>query len=335
MAIYIIAEAGVNHNGSIDLAKQLIEKAKLAGCDCIKFQTFNADKIVTKSAKKAEYQEKNLENNDTQYEMLKKLELSYEEFEELKAYSQSLQIDFLSTPFDEDAVELLENLNVAVYKIPSGEITNKPLIQTISSKNKKIILSTGMSTINEVKEAIAWIEETGNKDIILLHCTSNYPTPYEEVNMRAMLTLKDTFGYPIGYSDHTQGIEIPIMAAAMGATVIEKHFTLDKNMEGPDHKASLEPKELETMVKMIRNIESAFGTGEKVPTASEMKTKEVARKSLVLATDKKKGEILKEEDIVIKRPGTGMEPKYIEFVIGKEILVDLKKDEVLKNEYIK
>lgn len=320
MGVYIIAEAGVNHNGDINLAKKLVDIAKKAGCDCVKFQTFSADKIVTKKAKKAEYQVENTKNNDSQYEMLKKLELSYEEFKELKDYCDEIKIDFLSTPFDEEAADLLDSIGVGAYKIPSGEITNKPLLQYVAKKNKQMLVSTGMSTLEEVKKVIDWIKETGNNDIVLFHCTSNYPAPFESVNMEAMLTLGKKFDYPIGYSDHTKGIEISLMSVAYGATVVEKHFTYDKNAEGPDHRASLEPEELCRMVEAIRHIEAAKGNGEKQPTQSEMSTREVARKSLVWSREMSVGEIVKRDDLCCKRPGTGIQPEELEKIIGCKIM---------------
>lgn len=326
MGVYIIAEAGVNHNGDINLAKKLVDIAKKAGCDCVKFQTFSADKIVTKKAKKAEYQVENTKNNDSQYEMLKKLELSYEEFKELKDYCDEINIDFLSTPFDEDAADLLEDIGVSAYKIPSGEITNKPLLQYVARKNKKMLVSTGMCTLEEVRKAIGWIEEVGNKDIVLFHCTSNYPAPFESVNMEAMLTIGAEFDYPIGYSDHTKGIEISLMSVAYGATVVEKHFTYDKNADGPDHKASLEPDELSCMVEAIRHIEVAKGNGEKKPTQSEMSTREVARKSLVWSRDMSVGDVVKREDLCCKRPGTGIQPEDLEKIVGCKIMKACNED---------
>lgn len=334
MAVYIIAEAGVNHNGDINLAKRLIDVAKEAGCDCVKFQTFSADKIVTKQARKAKYQVENTKNNDSQYEMLKKLELSYEDFAELKRYCDKLEIDFLSTPFDEEAVDLLEGIGVNAYKIPSGEITNKPLLQYIAQKKKRILLSTGMSTLEEVEKAIGWIEAMDNHEITLFHCTSNYPAPFDSVNMKAMLTLKQRFNYPIGYSDHTKGIEVSLMAVAYGATVIEKHFTYDRNAEGPDHKASLEPEELKCMVEAIRHIEDAVGTGEKKPTESELSTRDVARKSLVWKNKKEAGEIISKEDICCKRPGTGICPEEIDSIVGKTVARECEEDELISWEDI-
>lgn len=329
MAVYIIAEAGVNHNGDIRIAKRLIDIAKEAGCDCVKFQTFSADKIVTRKAKKARYQIENTQNENSQYEMLKKLELSYEEFAELKKYCDNLGIDFLSTPFDEEAVDLLEKIGVDAYKIPSGEITNKPLLQYIAQKKKKILLSTGMSTLEEVKKAVNWIEVMGNKQIVLFHCTSNYPAPFSSVNMKAMLTLRDEFGYPVGYSDHTKGIEIALMSVAYGATVVEKHFTYDRNAEGPDHKASLEPDELKQMVESIRHIEQAMGTGKKMPSDSELSTREVARKSLVWKRNKVIGEVICLEDICCKRPGTGICPEKIDEIVGKIVRRPCREDELV------
>lgn len=323
---YIIAEAGVNHNGDINLAYKLIDAAKECGVDCVKFQTFKTEKLVTKTAKKANYQVENTKNNDSQFTMLKKLELSFEDFKNLKDYCDRIEIEFLSTPFDKDSVDLLEKLGVSKYKLSSGDITNKPLLEYIAQKNKPIILSTGMCTMDEVEEAVTWIEEAGNKQITLLHCTSNYPTPYSDVNMNAMITLDKAFPYPTGYSDHTQGIIIPIMAVSMGATVIEKHFTLDKNMEGPDHKASLDVGELKGMVSAIRNIEAAKGNGDKKPAESELSTRDVARKSVVAAKEIKKGQVIHKEDLCLKRPGNGILPKEIEKIIGKTATTDIDED---------
>lgn len=329
MGVYIIAEAGVNHNGDIKTAKRLVDIAKKAGCNCVKFQTFSADKIVTKSAEKAKYQIENTKNANSQYEMLKKLELSYDDFLELKAYCDTVKIDFLSTPFDVEAVEILDKIGVDAYKISSGEITNKPLLQYIARKNKNILLSTGMCTLEEVKKAVRWIEDVGNNKITLFHCTSNYPAPYSSVNMKAMLTLRDAFGYPVGYSDHTKGIEISLMAVAYGATVVEKHFTYDRNAEGPDHKASLEPDDLERLVTSIRHIEQAIGTGEKKPSESELSTRKVARKSLVWKKNKKADEVVSLEDICCKRPGTGICPEKIDELIGRVVIKDCKEDTLI------
>ena len=331
MSVYIIAEIGVNHNGNIDIAKQLILAAQKAGCNCVKFQTYKTEELVTEYANKAKYQIENTKKaQETQFQMLKKLELKYEDFSVLKQFCQDLGIDFLSTPFDKESVDLLEKLGVTQYKVSSGDLTNKPLLQYIAAKGKKIMLSTGMATLDEIKDAIQWINEMDNEKIILFHCTSNYPAPLDSVNMNAMLTLKKEFPYPVGYSDHTEGIEISMMAAAMGAVVIEKHFTLDKKMEGPDHKASVEPNELAALVQNIRKIEKAFGTSDKMPTPAEFATRDVARKSLVFARDLKKGQYLTQQDLKCKRPGTGIPPKYYDVLIHKTLRCDCYKDELVR-----
>lgn len=332
MGAYIIAEAGVNHNGNLDIALRMVECAKECGCDCIKFQTFKTERLVTKTAKKADYQIQNTQNEDSQFSMLKSLELSYDDFRLLKERCDSVGIDFISTPFDSESVDLLEELGVSVYKMSSGDITNKTLIEYVAARQKPVIISTGMSTMEEVHEAVEWIEQKGNHRITLLHCTSNYPAPYNEVNMNAMLTLKQEFSYDVGYSDHTKGIIIPVMAVAMGATVIEKHFTLDKYMEGPDHKASLDVSELKSMVEAIRNVEAAKGDGIKRPAESEISTRDVARKSIILKYAMKRGEVLSLKDMDIKRPGTGIPPKYIERLCGKKLLRDMPAEEILKFE---
>ncbi len=269
--IFIIAEAGVNHNGDINLAKKLIDVAKEAGADAVKFQTFKSEKVISKFAQKAEYQKETTGESDTQLDMVKKLELPYKDFKELKKYCDEVEINFMSTPFDLDSIEFLNELNIDVFKIPSGEITNLPYLIKIAQTNKPIIMSTGMSTLDEIEAAINILRQNGSGEITLLHCTTEYPAPYKDVNLRAMKTLRERFKVNVGYSDHTKGIEIPIAAVAMGAAVIEKHFTLDRNMEGPDHKASLEPDELKAMVQAIRNVESALGDGIKRPTESEIK----------------------------------------------------------------
>lgn len=329
MSVYIIAEVGVNHNGDIKIAQKMIDEAKKAGCDCVKFQTFVADNLVTKEAPKAQYQKETTGENETQYEMLKKLELSLEDFRILKEYCDFSQIDFLSTPFDEQSVDILEDLGIDKYKIPSGEITNKPLIEYIAKTKKEILLSTGMSTIDEIQEAMDWIEFY-HTNISLFHCTSSYPTPYQDVNMNALITLKKRFDKPIGYSDHTQGIEISLMAVAMGAQLIEKHFTLDRNMEGPDHKASLEPSELKELVDKTRNIEQAFGNDIKQPTEQELQTKLVARKSLVASKTLNIGDVITKLDIVCKRPGIGIPPKFYNEVLGKEVVESITKDSLIE-----
>lgn len=330
MPTFIIAEAGVNHNGNIELAKSLIDIACEAGCDAIKFQTFKADNLVIKSAQKAEYQIKNTGNNDSQYDMLKKLELSYENHKELIKYCNSKNILFLSTPFDEESVDMLYDLGMKLFKIPSGEITNKPFLKYIAKKQKTIILSTGMSTLGEVEEALKWIYEEGNYQVTLLHCTSNYPAEISDVNLKAMLTLKDAFKVKVGYSDHTLGTEVSIAAVALGAEVIEKHFTLDKNMEGPDHKASLEPLELKKLVQAIRNIEIALGDGVKKPSRQELSTREVVRKSIVTCRSIEKGETITHEMLALKRPGTGLEAKYLEMILNKKATRNLPSDYILQ-----
>lgn len=331
---FIIAEAGVNHNGNIDIAKKLVDKAVDAGVDAIKFQSFKAENLVTKSAKKAEYQ-KETTGDGNQFEMLKKLELSYEEHIILKKYCEEKGIMFISTPFDFESADLLEKIDVPLYKISSGDLTNTPLLKYIAKFNKPMIVSTGMANLGEVEIVVNAIKECGNYKITLLHCTSNYPTAYEDVNLNAMITLENAFKLPVGYSDHTIGIEIPIAAVAMGAKVIEKHFTLDKNMEGPDHRASLEPNELKEMVNSIRNIEKAFGNGIKICNKNEKNTKTIARKSIVAAKDIKIGEEISFKNITFKRPENGLSPIYTEKIIGKKAIIFIKKDETITFENVK
>ena len=323
---FIIAEAGVNHNGSLELAKKLVDKAVLAGVDCVKFQTFKAENLVNKEAKKADYQVNNTGNNDSQLNMLKKLELSFDDFIELKEYCDKKGIMFLSTPFDLESIDFLASLGMPVFKIPSGEITNLPYLRKINGYKKEVILSTGMATIEEIQGALNILKDC---KVRLLHCTTEYPCPYENVNMNAMLTLKKEFGLDVGYSDHTQGIEVPIMAVSMGAKIIEKHFTLDKNMEGPDHKASLEPDELKAMVDAIRNVEKSFGDGKKEPQEAEKKNIAIARKSIVAKRNIKKGEILTEKNIATKRPGNGISPMKWDEIIGTAAQKDFRKDELI------
>jgi N,N'-diacetyllegionaminate synthase len=329
MKVFIIAEAGVNHNGSIELARKLVDVAVDAGADAVKFQTFKADKIVSKSAQKAEYQKETTDGNESQYEMIKKLELDEEAHHELIAYCNSKDIMFLSTPFDHDSIELLDSLGLEIFKIPSGEITNLPYLRKIGKLGKKIILSTGMSNLGEVEAAIAVLTCCGThrEDIILLHATTEYPCPMEDVNLRAMQTMAAAFGMSVGYSDHTNGIEVPIAAVAMGAIVVEKHFTLDKTMEGPDHKASLEPFELKAMVAAIRNIEKALGDGVKRPSVSEIKNILVARKSITASRTIGKGEMLSEENICVKRPSGGISPMRWDEVVGSVAIRDYHEDE--------
>ena len=330
---FIIAEAGVNHNGSVELAKKLIDAAKDAGADAVKFQTFKAENVVVKDAQKAEYQ-KETTGEGSQYEMIKKLELAEEDFRELADYAEKKDIMFLSSPFDKESVDLLYELDVPAFKVGSGEITNFPLLRYIAKKRKPIILSTGMSTLGEIEEALDVIRSEGVEDIILLHCVSNYPARIEDVNLRAIETLKQAFKLPVGFSDHTLGIIVPIAAVALGACVIEKHFTLDRNLPGPDHRASLEPDELKEMVKAIREVEKALGNGIKKPTKEEEKIKKVARKSIVAKVDISKGAIITEDMLDVKRPGTGIEPKYLKFIIGRKAKEDIKKDDVIRFEMI-
>lgn len=327
--VLVIAEAGVNHNGSLEIAKRLVDAAKESGADIVKFQTANLKSLVSKFAPMAEYQKQNTGKEEAQIEMLRKLLLSYEEFKELADYCKQREIQFLSTPFDIESIHFLNSM-VEVWKIPSGEITNLPYLIEIAKTDKKIILSTGMSNIEEVGNAVKILEKYGAKDIVLLHCTTQYPTPYEEVNLRAMLTLKEKFGVSVGYSDHTRGIEVPVAAVAMGAVVIEKHFTLDREMEGPDHKASLEPNELKQMVMEIRNIEKAMGNGIKQPSTSEIANITVARKSIVASQRIEKGEIFTEDNLTTKRPGNGVSPmKWFE-VLGQAAIRDFEEDELIE-----
>ena len=328
--ILIIAEAGVNHNGSIILAKELISKAKYAGADIIKFQTFISENVVSKYAPKAEYQNNNTKTDESQLEMVKKLELSFGDFTELHNYCKEIGIEFLSTAFDFESIDFLNTLGMQVWKIPSGEITNLPYLIKIAKLNKKVILSTGMSTMREIEDAVNILKDHGASELIILHCTTEYPTPYEDVNLNAMLAIKEKFGYEVGYSDHTMGIEVPIAAVALGAKVIEKHFTLDRTMDGPDHKASLEPSELKTMVDAIRNIELSMGTGIKEPADSEKKNIAIARKSIVANRSIKKGDILTETNLTVKRPGDGFSPmKWFE-IIGTKATRDFEEDELIE-----
>lgn len=324
--VFIIAEAGVNHNGSLDLAKKLVDKALEAGVDCIKFQTFKSENLVSMSAQMAEYQKENLGKDESQYKMLKELEISFEEFKELKKYCEEKNIMFLSTPFDLESCDFLNDLDMKIFKIPSGEITNLPYLRKINSFGKKVILSTGMANLNEIQDALNVLKDC---DVSLLHCTTEYPCPYDNVNLNAIDTLKKEFKLEVGYSDHTQGIEVPIAAVAKGATIIEKHFTLDRNMEGPDHKASLEPNELKQMVTSIRNIEKAFGNGVKEPQESEKKNIEIARKSIVAKINIKKGEIFTENNLTTKRPGSGISPMKWDCIIGKTATKDYQEDELI------
>ena len=330
--VLIIAEAGVNHNGKLELAKKLIDAAKDAGADIVKFQTFKAENLVSRKAKMAEYQISNTKKTDTQYNMLKKLELSVGDHKKLIQHCKKRKIEFLSTAFDSDSLLLLESMGIRIFKIPSGEITNYPYLSRIGKTRKQVILSTGMATMKEIDDAIKVLLGSGTKlnQLTVLHCNTEYPTPMSDVNLLAMHSIKKKFKVKIGYSDHTKGIEVAIAAVALGAEVIEKHFTLDKNMEGPDHKASLNPDELKQMVNAIRNIERALGSSLKVPSASETKNIPVARKSIHIARDLKMGHQLIEADLVMKRPGDGISPMKMKQVIGKRIKINLKEDTKLR-----
>lgn len=331
--VVIIAEAGVNHNGSIEKAIELVEVAARAGADFVKFQTFKAELSVSKSAKKAAYQEENTGTTESQYEMVKNLELSFEDFRYISEVCEKNKIGFLSTGFDFPSLEFLDTLNPEYYKIPSGEITNYPYLQKIAGFKKKVIMSTGMASMKEVKQAfeVLLAEGLAKDKITIVHCNTEYPTPMEDVNLKAMNAIGEELGVKIGYSDHTLGIEVPIAAVALGATVIEKHFTLDRNMAGPDHRASLEPGELKAMVEAIRNVEKAVsGSGKKEPSRSEAKNKPIARKSIVAARKIRKGELFSGENLAVKRPGTGISPMKWEEIIGKEATADFEEDEQIR-----
>ena len=330
MSVFVIAEAGVNHNGSLELAKQLVDAVKESGADCVKFQTFISKNVVSKNAKKADYQKQRTNAEETQLDMLKKLELSFDEFVELSQYCTEKEIEFLSTAFDFESIEFLNGLGMSRWKIPSGDITNLPYLIKIAQLNMPVILSTGMSTMDDIRNAVAALKENGAGDITVLHCTTEYPTPYSDVNLNAMLSIKKEFNVNVGYSDHTKGIEVPIAAVALGAKVIEKHFTLDRNMEGPDHKASLEPSELKAMVDAIRNIEVALGDGKKLPAESEKKNMVVARKSIIAKRNISKGEIFSEDNLSVKRPGEGISPMMWFDVLGKVAIRDFKEDELIE-----
>ena len=333
MGVYIIAEAGVNHNGDIQLAKKLCDVAKDAGVDAVKFQTWKTENIVTQEAPLAAYQEQNISSKgDSQFEMLKKLELSYDDFVELQNYCETIGVRFLSTPDDEESLEFLSGLNLDFIKIGSGEVNNIPYLRKIGAKKQPVILSTGMSFLGDIERAYNILLESGASSVKLLHCTSNYPCPMNEVNLNAMLTLKAAFKCEVGYSDHTLGIEVPIAAVALGATIIEKHFTLDKNMDGPDHKASLNPEELKEMVQSIRNIEIALGNGIKCPNNSETETSKVVWKSIVAAEIIEKGSVFTEENLTVKRTGEGIPASLWDLVIGKKAKRTFMSDEVINIE---
>lgn len=329
MGVYIIAEAGDNHNGRFDLAIRLVDVAAAAGADCVKFQTFKTEEVISKYARKAQYQI-DTTGNETQFEMVKKLELPFDDFTKLCAYCEKKGIQFLSTPFDIPSISFLQTLHLPLWKIPSGEITNLPYLLSIAETKKPVIMSTGMCTIEEIQLAVNALKENGTPNITLLHCNTEYPTPFEDVNLNAMRTLKERFGVDVGYSDHTTGIEVPIAAAALGAAVIEKHFTLDKRMEGPDHRASLEPAELSSMVTSIRNIEKAMGDGIKAPSPSERKNIDIARKSIVARCAIKKGELFSNDNIAAKRPGNGISPMRWFELLGTVAKRDFEEDEMIE-----
>lgn len=329
MSVYIIAEAGVNHNGRYELACRLADAAKAAGADCIKFQTFRAENLVSRTAGKADYQKKTT-GDSSQLAMLKQLELSFDDFRRLKAYCEDIGIQFLSTPFDMESLAFLDELGTPFWKIPSGEATNLPFLLAVAKTGRPVVLSTGMCEMEEIRAAVEALKKGGAPEIRLLHCNTEYPTPYEDVNLRAMAVMRDAFGLEVGYSDHTRGIEVPVAAVALGATVIEKHFTLDRNMEGPDHKASLEPAELAAMVRAIRNVEKALGTAEKKPSPSEQKNIAVARKSIVAKTAIAAGETLTEDNLTVKRPGSGVSPMRWFEVLGSRANRDYQEDELIE-----
>ena len=331
MSVFIIAEAGVNHNGSVELAKQLIDVASNSGADAVKFQTFKAENLVAKDTQKAEYQKQTTDASESQFDMIKKLELDVEAHKELIAYCQEKDIMFLSTPFDHESIDLLSDLGLKIFKIASGEITNLPYLRHIGSLGKKVVLSTGMSNLKEVGDALNILINAGtSKDnITVLHANTMYPTPMEDVNLNAMLTIQKEFSVDIGYSDHTLGIEVDIAAVAMGASCIEKHFTLDKTMNGPDHKASLEPEELKAMVGAIRNIEKALGSSEKKLSLSESENIKIVRKSIVASQDIENGELLTEKNVTVKRPGNGINPMMWDNIIGTVATKDYKIDSLI------
>ena len=326
----IIAEAGVNHNGELDLALKLCDAAKEAGADVVKFQTWKTEKIITHTVAQAEYQTENTGKTESQFDMLKRLELSFDDFKAIKEYCDTIGIQFASTADEEESLDFLISLGIPFIKIGSGEITNIPYLRIMGSKKLPIIISSGMSTLAEVDTAIAELRNAGATDITLLHCTTNYPCPMTDVNLNAMLTMKDAFKIPVGYSDHTEGIEVSIAAVAMGAKVIEKHFTLDRNMEGPDHLASTEPVEFKKMVDSIRNIEKALGTGEKLPTKSEIDISKVVLKRCVASKKIKSGEIFNENNLAVKRNDKGLPSKYWDLLIGKKATKDYAIDEAVE-----
>ena len=332
--VFIIAEAGVNHNGSLELGLRLVDAAKASGADAVKFQTFRADLLATPFTQKAAYQQRTTSSAESQFEMLKKLELDAAAHQRLIDHCRQSGIQFLSSPFDMQSADLLASLGVQIFKVPSGEITNLPFLEHLARKGRPLILSTGMSTLGEVEEAVGVLQSAGAKQVTLLHCVTEYPAPYAEINLRAMLTLKSAFGLPVGYSDHTPGIEIAIAAAALGAEVIEKHLTLDRSLPGPDHSASLEPDELRQMAEAIRHVEAALGTGIKAPAPCELPNLPIARKSVVAAHPLEAGHRLRPEDLHIKRPGTGIAPKFLPVLIGRTLRSGVAQDEIIDWEHL-
>jgi len=330
--VFVIAEAGVNHNGDLKLARVLIDVAVEAGADAVKFQTFRADRLATPDAPKAEYQLQTTGNAESQFEMLQRLELSADAHRELQAYCHERGIIFLSTPFDEEAVELLDDLGVPAFKISSGDLTNSPLLEQVAGKGRPVILSTGMSELSELIEAVSVLNTAGCENPVLLHCVSNYPADPVEINLRAMQTMRSAFDVPVGFSDHTEGIDVAVAAVALGACVIEKHFTLDRTLPGPDHRASLEPAELRELVRSIRRVETALGNGRKVPTASELETATVARRSLVAARDIPAGVTLERDMVVMRRPGTGMSPAMLNTLIGRRTVRQIAAGTILEED---
>lgn len=333
--VYIIAEAGVNHNGRIDLAMRLVDAAHAAGADAVKFQTFRTESIVTRNARMAEYQKENLGSDDSQFRMLKALELSYEAFRELQAYAKTLGIDFLSTPDDEESLDfLVDDLGLPLIKVGSGEVTNLPYLRRIAAKCKPLILSTGMSTLGEVERAVQLIREVNFRELVLLHCTTNYPCPPEEVNLKAMLTLKQAFALPVGYSDHTMGTEVPVAAAALGAEVVEKHLTLDTSMDGPDHRASLDPIEFARMVRQIRAVEAAMGDGVKWPNPSEEKIKALVRRRIVASRKLHPGTCIGWDDLRFKRSDQGLYAEQADGIIGMRLKCAIEQDGQILLEFL-
>lgn len=330
MGIYVIAEAGVNHNGDLDTARKMVEAASSAGADCVKFQTFISEECISRYAEKAAYQKVACGHSESQLDMVRKLELPFDAFLELKGQCDRVGIDFLSTPFDLKSVAFLNTIDMPFWKIPSGEVTNLPYLLAIAQTKKPVVMSTGMCELEEIQAAVDVLKANGTPEITLLHCNTEYPTPYGDVNLRAMETMRGRFGTNVGYSDHTQGIEVPIAAAAMGAAVIEKHFTLDRSMEGPDHRASLEPQELAAMVTAIRHVEEALGSGQKRVSVSERKNRDIARKSIVAREKIQKGEILTEKNLTVKRPGGGISPMRWFEVLGTRAARDFGDDEMIE-----